>query len=194
MKTLNYISQLFLILIMGAVYSAAAQIDEITVPADVRPFVGDEMSVIALASADLNGDGTTDHVLVVEKTTSNRKIQGDDQRTLMIIIRVGGKLKLAKTNSNVVYCRSCGGAFGDPFAGLVAKRNSFTVDNYGGSSWRWSESYKFSYSRRDRTWQLVMVASDSFNALDPNVSKTRVRTPKSFGKIDIADFDTGKIK
>jgi hypothetical protein len=113
----------------------------------------------------------------------------------MILTReMSGKLKLAKSNNQAVYCKSCGGAFGDPFAGVEVKRGQFTVNNYGGSAWRWSESYQFNYSRRDKTWQLVRAVSESFHASDPNKIKTKILTAKNFGKINLADFDPATIE
>lgn len=173
-----------------------AQTSELKIPAEAREFIGKGERAIALESADLNGDGTPDFILVTEKkTAATMGEDADNERTLLIITRDReGKLKLAKSNKQVVYCKSCGGAFGDPFASIEAKLNSFTVDNYGGSAWRWSESYQFNYSRIDKTWQLVRVESESYHTSDPNKGKTKIRTPKSFGKIDIADFDVDKIR
>lgn len=167
---------------------------DIKVPEEVKQFIGSDMSALACESADLDGNGTKDYILVVETAASAADRNSEDERTLMIITRgADGKLKIAKKNDNVVYCRGCGGVFGDPFDSVEVKPKSFTVINYGGSAWRWSETYTFNYSRIDKTWQLVRAVSESFNALEPNKVKTRVRTPKNFGKVDIADFDTSKV-
>ena len=172
----------------------SAQESGIEVPAGVKPFVAKDKAVLAVESADLNGDGTKDYILVVENAKAADGEGADDKRTLLILTtEVSGKLKLVKTNDKVVFCRRCGGVFGDPFAGITAKQNTFTVDNYGGSNWRWSYSYTFNYSRIDKTWQLVKAVEDSFNALDPKKYKTKTYTPKNFGKIDIADLDPDKI-
>ncbi len=172
----------------------SAQDSGIDVPANVKPFVVKDKSVLAVESADLNGDGTRDYILVVENAKAAGGERVDNKRSLLILTSdSSGRLKLVKTNDKVVYCRSCGGVFGDPFANLTARQSSFTIDNYGGSNWRWSYSYTFNYSRIDKTWQLVKVVEDSFNALDPGKYKTRTYTPKRFGKIDIADFDPDKI-
>lgn len=165
------------------------------VPEEVKPFISKDMSALACKSADLNGDGTKDYVLVVETAASAADRNSEDERTLMIITRdAKDKLKLAKSNDSVVFCRGCGGVFGDPFDSVEVKRNTFTVVNYGGSAWRWSETYTFNYSRIDKTWQLVKAVSESFNSLAPQNLMRKVRTPKNFGKIDIADFDSSKIK
>lgn len=173
--------------------NALSQSDSaLKISAEVKPFIEKGAAAIAVESADLNGDGAMDFVLVTEPSKPEAKSDENngDERTLLIIIRgADGKLTLAKRNSTVVYCKSCGGAFGDPFAGIEVKSNGFTVNNYGGSAWRWSESYQFNYSRRERTWQLVRVVQESFNALEPQKVKTVILTPKKFGKIDINDFD-----
>ena len=187
---------LFLFVLCFAPAIVCAQSSELKIPAEAQVFIGKNDHAIAFESADLNGDGTMDFLLVTEPKTA--KTMGEDagnERTLMILTGdAAGKLKLAKTNKQVVYCKSCGGVFGDPFAGIDVKRNSFTVNNYGGSNWRWSESYQFNYSRIDKTWQLVRAESESFNALDSNKVKTKIRTPKSFGKVDIANFDPNNIR
>ncbi len=185
----------FLMMLCLVPMTAFSQNPVLKIPVEVEIFIEDGMTAIALETADLNGDGTKDYILVTEKSKPQLTDDfNDDLRSLIILTRdKSGKLKLTKRNEKVVYCRSCGGAFGDPFAGIEVKRNSFTVNNYGGSAWRWSESYQFNYSRRDKTWQLVKVAQESFNALEPNKVKNKVFTPKKFGKIDIADFDPSVI-
>lgn len=175
----------------------SAQTSELKIPAEVKPFVEKGAAAIAVESADLNGDGTIDFVLVTEPLKPEAKSDDDngDERTLSILTRgADGKLTLAKRNREVAYCKSCGGVFGDPFDSIEAKRGSFTVNNYGGSAWRWSESYQFNYSRIDKTWQLVRAESQSYHTSDPNKVKTKIRTPKTFGKIDIADFKVDSLK
>ena len=163
------------------------------VPAELRPFVLPGTKAIEIERGDLNGDGRADVVLVLER----QKLRpGDDdieegQRPILILIRQGdGSLKLAARNDSAAYCSTCGGVMGDPFVGVQVGARTFTVSNYGGSSWRWSADYRFDYSRRDDAWQLVRVTGSSFHASEPNKAKTTVlRPPKDFGKIAFPDFD-----
>ena len=179
---------------------ANAQNDPVKVPAEVKPFVTKGMVPIALETADLNGDGMKDFILVLDKRY-DEKAQvdeaGESNRPTLILVRdASGKLTVAAENDVVVYCRMCGGVFGDPFAGIRIKGTSFTIDNYGGSADRWSYSYTFGYSRRDKTWQLTHVEETTFNSLDPNHT-TRTRNyapPKDFGLINFSDFDPGKYR
>lgn len=168
------------------------------IPREVQPFIEKSTRPLALESADLNGDGLKDVVLVLERQPakpSDPEIE-EQQRPLLILLREqGGKLKLAKRNNKVVYCSTCGGVMGDPFMGVKTGAGQFTVSHYGGSGWRWSNEYTFRYSRRDATWQLVRVREESFHAAkaDKPEKKSYV-PPKDFGKIGIEEFDPDKWK
>ncbi|HEX7317235.1 MAG TPA: hypothetical protein VF297_25280 [Pyrinomonadaceae bacterium] len=177
---------------------AAAQAEELQVPAEVRPFVEAGTKAIAVEAADLDGDGRGDFVLVLER--ENPAKDKDDfpvnQRPLLLLLRgADGTLSAAKRNERVVLCSQCGGIFGDPFEGVEVGRNTFTVHHYGGSAWRWKNSYKFNYSRIDKTWQLVRVEELSYHTSDPNKMERHVYTPpRDYGKIDFADFNPENYK
>ncbi len=189
---------LTLALVCAAATAAVAQSEELQIPAEVRPFVEAGTKAIAVEAADLNGDGRGDFVLVLER--ENPALDKDDfpvnQRPLLILLRgADGKLSAAKRNERLVMCSKCGGVFGDPFEGVSAGRNTFTIDFYGGSNWRWKYSYKFNYSRIDKTWQLVRAEEISYHTSDPDKMKTRVFTPpRDYGKIDLTDFDPENYK
>jgi hypothetical protein len=189
---------LSLALLCAAPLVAAAQGEELRVPAEVLPFVEAGTKAIAVEAADLNGDGRGDFVLVLER--ENPAKDKDDfpvnQRPLLVLVRgVDGKLNASKRNERVVMCSQCGGVFGDPFESVEVGRNTFTVHHYGGSNWRWKNSYKFNYSRIDRTWQLVRTEEISYHTSDPDKMETHVFTPpKDYGKIDLADFDPENYK
>lgn len=187
-----------LLALCAASFSAAAQQEEsdVKIPAEVARFVESRTKAIALETADLNGDGSSDFVLVLERSETEPDKDGFplNQRPLLILVRQPDKsLKLAGRNEKAVFCSTCGGVFGDPFAGIEAGRNTFTVNLYGGSNWRWSNSYTFNYSRRDKTWQLVRIESSSFHVFEPNKVERKITTAKKFGKINLADFDPEKF-
>ena len=176
-----------------AAVSIAAQ-DDLKVPAEVAAFVEPNTKAIAVEKADLNGDGREDFILVLEKENP-AKDQDDfpiDQRPLLILLRnADGKLTAAKRNERIVMCSQCGGVFGDPFDGVIAGRNTFSVEHYGGSAERWKFSYRFNYSRVNKTWQLVRVLELHYHTSNPNKDTYRkiYTPPRHFGKIDIADFN-----
>ena len=161
-------------------------------PAKFTAFVQQGEKLIQHQQSDLNSDGLQDYVLVVEKTKLG---PSEGQRSLLIVVgQKQGNLKLAKRNDKVVYCLSCGGVWGDPFDSIEAGKNTFTINHYGGSAWRWTSSYTFKYSRKFDSWQLVKVAQTSFHATEPeNVEQKILTPPKDFGLIDMADFDPDKF-
>jgi len=159
-------------------------------PEELRPFVESGRVVIGLAQADLNGDGSNDAILVLEQAKQSDEEEGE--RTLLILTRgADNRLTIAKRSEKAVLCRQCGGVMGDPFDSLEAGPGTFALNHMGGSAWRWSKNFKFAYSKRDQTWQLVQAEEVSFHASDPKKSmkKELLKPPKDFGKIDIADFD-----
>ena len=159
-------------------------------PRELLGFVDHDDHAIWLSSADLDRDGDEDHVLVLERQATDHVIE-ERQRPLLVILReADGSLRVAKRNERIVMCSTCGGVMGDPFVAVEAGPGTFTVRHYGGSSWRWGVDYRFNWSRRDRSWQLVEVSSTSFHSSEPEKTEDkRLVPPKDFGKIDLADFD-----
>lgn len=160
----------------------------IDVPDDVANHVPRGHAPIALAVADLNGDGVDDAVLVTE---SIEEVEDEHPRALLVLVRSrDGVLRVAARSDKAVYCRECGGMMGDPLASVEARKRELRVSHYGGSAWRWSNEYTFRYSRRDDAWQLVRVEERSFHASGPDGQEVTVyRPPRDFGKIDLRDFD-----
>lgn len=184
--------KLFLIfLLFFAIVETSGCSDSNTSP--VQAFVEDGTQLISLESADLNGDGFQDHIIILEKqkTQSAGFEIEEEQRSLLILIADStGALKNVKRNNKIIYCATCGGSIGDPFVEVVAKENTFTVYHYGGSGWRWAINYKFNYSKRDKTWQLVRVESAYYHSGNPDEIDETISTPPThYGKIDIQDFD-----
>jgi hypothetical protein len=155
------------------------------ISSDVQPFIEQDTTALAIERADLNRDHREDVLLVLEPNDP------DQPRPLLLLVRdAKGTLKLAKRAASAVLCRQCGGIMGDPFQGLSVQKGRFTIEHYGGSSWRWSANYTFAWSRRDQSWHLVRVESSSFHATEPDKMETTIETPpKDFGLIDVTDFD-----
>jgi hypothetical protein len=175
-----------LLLFMMAHYACTAMAAPVQSPRELDAFVEPGTKLLSFHSADLNGDGAKDYVVV---------LQHNDEagtRPLLILGRdTVGALKLLKRNEQIVGCATCGGSMGDPFQSVEVREKGFTVSNAGGSIDRWSNSFTFAYSRRDKTWQLVRAEVSSYYAPDADsTEKSNIYLPpKDFGKIDIADFD-----
>jgi hypothetical protein len=173
------------LLLFTALHAGAALAAAEDPPADIMRFVEPGTELLSVHAADLNGDGTQDYLLVLQR--------GDTQRTrpLLIIGREkNGGLKLLKRNEQVVACGECGGMMGDPLQSLALTGQGFTVETAGGSIDRWANSFTFAYSSKDKTWNLARAQVSTYSAPDPDSFVKKVYLPpRDFGKIDIARFD-----
>ena len=169
--------------------------EEIATPLEIANFIPKDKHLIFLKKADLNKDNLLDYMVVLEKNVLEEETFESDTpvnpRNFMIIIKIkDGNFRIAKQNDKIIFCAECGGIFGDPFSDISLTKNGFIASMYGGSNWRWSYDYEFSYSRIDKTWQLVNVSGTSFHTSNPEDAEvTNYKPPKDFGKIDLADFD-----
>jgi len=161
-------------------------------PAELKRLLSAGEVVYDFRKADLNGDGLSDYIFIV--TDCDGDCLEDDYRILKIAIRSSdGRLKIVKSNDKIMLCKECGGVFGDPYTGMEAGYKWFSVSHAQGGNDRLFHTYTFRYSRKDRTWQLVL-AREGWSDLDP-VTLDLVpvehvyQPPKDYGKIDIADFD-----
>lgn len=140
-------------------FGIPAYAQEKVLPAELKPFVLPEHEMLDFIKADLNLDGRKDYVLILkqegEDTLTFDNEKWDAARTLLLITRQSdNKLKLAVTNTDIVLCRHCGGAMGDPYMGIEAKAGEFTLDFYGGSSWKWGNTITFRYDKLKKNWML----------------------------------------
>ena len=160
-------------------------------PSELQSFVEAGTRPIEVERADLNGDGRSDYLLVLEKLQGQDEDDAERERILLIIVRKpGDAFEVAGRSDSAVRDDLCGGTFGDCFQGISAKRRMFVISEFGGSGWRWNRASTFKYSSRDQTWQLVRVVEESFGVSDPSKIKRKVYVPpRDFAKIDISEYD-----
>jgi hypothetical protein len=172
--------------------SAMAQ--EKPLPAELKPFVRSGYEVLDWATEDLNADKRKDYVLILKK-------QGEDtvgvesdvwtiQRPLLLLTkRADGSLQVAAENNELVYCRHCGGAMGDPFDGLTLSPGVIKLDFYGGSNWRWSQAILFRYDKVKKDWFMEEDDLSSFQAMDMDntLSSAMIKRIES-GDIRLKDY------
>ncbi len=133
-------------------------------------FIPKGYRILEDAEGDLNGDGIPDEAMVITLESS----EGEEQynldslesyeRFLVILFRDGDHYVLKDTNSRCIWCKNCGGVFGDPFSGLTIKRQVLTISHYGGSNWRWAFDRKFRYQNND--FYLIGATDHSFWCVD----------------------------
>jgi hypothetical protein len=121
----------------------------------IESFIPKGFDTIATARGDLNKDQVTDYAIVMGSLSEGKQDSGFEEldslspRLLIVLIKDGDEWKLAAKSESAILCKSCGGVFGDPFAGIEIKSGILIVDHYGGSNWRWSYTHKFRYQKDD---------------------------------------------
>lgn len=170
--------------------------DITNVPVSISQFVLEGYTALDTVTGNLNLDAFTDMIMVLKKNgedTTSDVTEHPEKRPLLILLGQPDKsLKQAARNDNAVYCIDCGGAMGDPFMGVVIKNGYFSVEHYGGSSWRWERIITFKYSDTEKNWNLHKDGHKSFQATEEGKEERKILTTKDFGKVKFEDFDIYK--
>lgn len=126
-------------------------------PAD---FVPEGWELMDSAELDFNEDGAVDYVGVLERAEpGNGDGYDDTPRILFGIASEKGQYRLDFQDVNLIRTKSEGGVYGDPYLPLTAEGTSFTTHAFGGSAWKWSEDYTYTY--KEGTWYLTR-SEDSY--------------------------------
>lgn len=165
---------------------------EILLPQKCKELVAGIGTPLQVCVADVNGDSSDDYVVAVQldRDPGNDAVDESD-RELVVIVKKGGSYTVAVKSNKAIFCSTCGGVMGDPFESIEAGKKWFSISHSGGSRDRWSCTFKFGYSRRDKNWQLIEVKNYSLDTMDESdPGKTTVhKPPKDFGLITFEEFD-----
>ena len=177
-------SYLFSFILSLFFLTAAAQKKQL--PAEAVPFIPNGYEMLDYVKGDLNGDKKEDAILILKKAGES----DDDARPFLILTRQNnGKLIPEKRNDSLVMCRECGGIFGDPYENTEISNNAFTINFYGGSSWRWGYNYRFEYKPAKKNWYLVNEKQLSYHNTEPEVNEKRVSIDEAeLGEIAIDNY------
>ena len=168
--------------------SGLAQGEPAKVPPEVKALIPEKREILDAASADLDGDELPDYVVVAEDTS--KPDAEDPTRTVFVIQqKAAGEFAIAARNDHAVIAKSSGGAMGDPFDSVTAKKKEFTLTHFGGRREKWSASYTFAYSRIDQAWQLVRIEASRWSE---TADIQTFKPPHDFGKIAFEEFDAEK--
>ena len=139
---------------------------------------------------DLNKDGRDDIVLILERKEPASHVRGCGKETdtsetaprilLILLAQADGGYSLSVAEKNLVLRADEGGIFGDPLDGLFIERGSVILHHYGGSAWRWFQTYRFRH--QDGGWFLIGFTDSS------NHNVSRLGTMYDYNPL------TGKIK
>ena len=139
------------------------------------------------ASGDLNQDGFRDYIVVLKNLGEDSL----EEAARPLIILLGNKqngLDLYARNDSVVYCKNCGGIFGDPYQGITIKKQYFSIDHYGGSNWRWTRNTTFRYDKTKRTFLLHRDGGESYHTSDPDKTTLSLEHKSYYGKLPFEDY------
>lgn len=175
-----------------------------TMPAEINKFILKGYEVLDYTTGDLNKDKKPDAILIL-KAAGEDTIQTEDfttpERPMLLLVRQdNGALKLAGRNDAVVMCRQCGGIYGDPYESISADSNSFSINFYGGSAWRWSHEYTFRYNAAKKDWFIYQESQTSYWNIEPDkyfssatVAEDELKAVP-FSQYKPADRENGGIK
>jgi hypothetical protein len=180
------------VLTFAKINAQMQKVDTVKIPDIMAALIPSGYMAINIVYGNLNMDTATDALVVIQKrqlnmTPDDSSFDGD--RTLLLFIKEKGVYKKVASNGSVALCEECGGMMGDPFQGVEIKNGEFTVYNYGGSAWRWSEEVTFKYNKLDKHWYAKEQVNETFHAADESHTKLRkILTAKQLGKIRFEQF------
>ncbi|HYF81528.1 MAG TPA: hypothetical protein VEB00_00665 [Clostridia bacterium] len=136
------------------------------VDSDISSFIPEGWHILngygeSKVEGDLNKDGISDVAVVVEGISTS-----EEAAPRMLIIALGNEDKsysLSIKAEKTILRADEGGVMGDPFMGLEIDRGSLLINHYGGSAWRWSNTYRFRF--QDDGWYLIGATKDWFHAV-----------------------------
>ena len=161
-----------------------------SLPAEARSFVPKGFEMLDYIPGDLNGDKKNDAILILKIVGEENSTADEATRPFIILTRqANGKLMESKRNDDLVLCRQCGGVFGDPYDNTTITANGFTIDFYGGSSWRWGSTYTFAWKPAKKNWYLVNEKQISYQSGDPENTTKEVQIAESeLGDVSIDEY------
>lgn len=115
-------------------------------------------TLLDAASGDLDGDGISEKVLVINTDTETTL---GSMRQLQIYKVKYGSWHLWHQSERAVLASENGGMMGDPFVSIQIENASLVINHVGGNRDKWRYSHRFQL--RNRSWRLVNTEVDLAN-------------------------------
>jgi hypothetical protein len=159
-------------------------------PESVLKIIPKDYTVLNFTKGDLNRDKFDDAILILKH---NNEEHNEYKRPLYILLGdENGTYKVVAKNNSVVLGREDGGIYGDPFEGVTIKRGYFSIEHYGGSSWRWSRIITFKYNKNQKDWFLYKDGEKTYHISNPQKTTTEIQTVKDFGIVSFKNYNVFK--
>jgi len=166
--------------------------DKVYAMPNFEAYLADNERILATQMGDLNRDEHPDWLLATYDGAEDDGAAEEElaPRRLSIIINNGDDTySLAASTEGAILCKHCGGMMGDPFTGLVINKGYFSIEHYGGSSWRWTRIITFKYNKDEDYWYLHKDGGSTFHAGDPEETmEEKVQTTDDFGLVPFAEY------
>lgn len=164
-----------------------------SIPANIEKQLPASYLPLVTVSGDLNRDSIMDWLVSLRHISEDSVEQGGDSpwsRKLLVFTGTGnGNYQLKAANDSAIYCKTCGGMMGDPFTGFTIKNGYFSIENFGGSNWRWQRIITFKYSAKQDKWFLHKDSYESFHTSDVEKTTLTISTVKDFGIVPFEQFN-----
>lgn len=167
-------------------------IDNENLTEELKAFIPDGYDYLGHKYGDLNKDDRpTDAILALKSKEEEEESMDELPRPLLVLVRdMQNKLQLKARNDAVVLCSICGGVMGDPFQAIAIKNGYFSVEQSGGSRYRWLDVTTFKYDEEKQDWYLHKKGNESYDSLQEGKKETTTLTKDDFGIIAFKDFET----
>ncbi|MDL9998456.1 hypothetical protein QTI24_07590 [Variovorax sp. J22P240] len=162
-------------------------------PSELRALEVNGARVLSSQFGDLNGDGRSDALVVVDPASEGQAAGKGPSRTVLLLIRdADGHLQRVAQNDRIIPCERCGGLAGDPFGYARIDKEGFTLVTEGGSRERWGNEFTFKFATEQEAWILEVVRR---GVRDTATGATRkfTLTAKQLGKVKFEDFDPSTL-
>ena len=161
-----------------------------SLPKNIASHIPSGYTAIDTVFGDLNKDRYRDLLLVLKRNGEDTTYEEHKRPLLLLLGQRDKSYKMAARNDNVVACISCGGMMADPYVGAKIQKGDFSIDHFGGSGQRWSETLTFRFSPKVRKWYLHKIALFSFDIARPEKGESwKVKTIKHFGRVNFERYN-----
>ncbi|MEK7083976.1 MAG: TspO/MBR family protein, partial [Patescibacteria group bacterium] len=110
-------------------------------------FVPVGWNILQKTEGDLNGDVFRDAAVVLEFATTSKPYEEPPRKLLVLLGQEQGGYALDVESDTAILRSDEGGVFGDPFEAVQIVDGSLAVHFYGGSAWRWKQTFEFQYQK-----------------------------------------------
>lgn len=160
---------------------------------DFSNYISEHEEVMDQQVGLLDADNHSDWLVAVRTLAEDSvdTLEEPMPRRLLIMINNGDNTYTLKSESQgAILCKDCGGMFGDPFDALVIKNRYFSVEHYGGSSWRWRRIITFKYNAEEQDWFLHKDGNIAYHSSDPeNTYEEEVRGTDELGVVRFSQYN-----